>query len=196
MLKTTKKCTLCAIEKSTTEFGNNGYTARCIQCEKDRYALSSRTPSGIITAIYSSQKRNSIKRGHASPLYTRKELHKWVTTHKNFNQLYDNWVDSGYLTKLKPSIDRIDDYLGYSFDNIRLVSYQDNHRKSYEDRHNGVNTKASKTVLQFTKDGEYVATYYSPKNANLNTGVSDGSISRVCKGDRKTAGGFIWEYKE
>ncbi len=195
MLKTTKKCTLCAIEKSITKFGKNGYYSRCKECENHRRKTNSRTPSGIITGTYSSQKQNSIKRGHAQPTYTRDELYRWVISHKDFKSLYDAWTESAYLTKLKPSIDRKDDYKGYSFDNIRLVTHEDNLNKSYEDRHFGINTKASKAVVQFTKKGEYIDTYFSPKKAEAVTGIRDSSISKVCKGIRKSAGGFTWKYK-
>lgn len=51
------------------------------------------------------------------------------------------------------------------------------------------------TVIQYTKNGEYVAEYPSAKEAWRQTGISDTTIGLVCKGKGKTAGGFIWRYK-
>ena len=51
------------------------------------------------------------------------------------------------------------------------------------------------TVLQFTKDGAFVAEYPTAKEARRQTGINDTTIGLVCKGKNKTAGGFIWRYK-
>ena len=51
------------------------------------------------------------------------------------------------------------------------------------------------TVLQFTKDGTFIAEYPTAKEARRQTGISDTTIGLVCKGKNKTAGGFIWRYK-
>lgn len=51
------------------------------------------------------------------------------------------------------------------------------------------------TVLQFTKEGEFVAEYSSAKEARRQTGINDTTIGLVCKGKGKTAGGFVWKYK-
>lgn len=50
-------------------------------------------------------------------------------------------------------------------------------------------------VLQFTKEGEFVAEYSSAKEARRQTGINDTTIGLVCKGKGKTAGGFVWKYK-
>ena len=49
-------------------------------------------------------------------------------------------------------------------------------------------------VLQYSKDGEFIKEYESIKEAIEKTGVLH--ISCVCRGERKTAGGYIWKYKE
>lgn len=51
------------------------------------------------------------------------------------------------------------------------------------------------SVLQFTKDGKFVAAYESVKNAEIQTNVNRHNISSCCTGKRKTAGGFVWKYK-
>lgn len=44
------------------------------------------------------------------------------------------------------------------------------------------------------KDGEIVGQYESLTEASKATGVNVGNISNVLTGQRKTAGGFTWEY--
>lgn len=49
-------------------------------------------------------------------------------------------------------------------------------------------------VLQFTKDGQFLHKYSTPKEASLETGVCYHNILRCCKGQRETAGESIWKY--
>lgn len=51
------------------------------------------------------------------------------------------------------------------------------------------------TVLQFTKEGKFLAEYPTAKEAERQTHIDDGTIGLACKGKAKTAGGFIWKYK-
>ena len=51
------------------------------------------------------------------------------------------------------------------------------------------------TVLQFTKDGQFVAEYSTAAEADRMTGINRTTIGLVCKGKGKTAGGFVWKYK-
>lgn len=49
-----------------------------------------------------------------------------------------------------------------------------------------------KPVYQITKEGKRF--FCSAKEAENKTGVACYNITRVCKGQRKTAGGFAWQY--
>jgi len=53
----------------------------------------------------------------------------------------------------------------------------------------------SKTVCQFTKDGEYIREWGSASEASRQLNIFSSSISFCCIGRYKTAGGFIWKYK-
>lgn len=57
-----------------------------------------------------------------------------------------------------------------------------------------INGKTSKTVLQFTLDGELIREWPSTKECGRN-GFNQGSIVECCNGKRKSAYGFIWRYK-
>jgi hypothetical protein len=50
------------------------------------------------------------------------------------------------------------------------------------------------SVNQYTDEDEFIKTYESVEEASRQTNINGGSISLVCKGKRKTAGGFIWKY--
>ena len=59
------------------------------------------------------------------------------------------------------------------------------------------NYSNSKPVLQFDKTGNFIAEYESGVEAERITGINKNDISQCCRGVhyRKTAGGFIWKYK-
>ena len=70
----------------------------------------------------------------------------------------------------------------------------------YEDNPNpkaNITVKSNKkVVLQFDKSGNYIAEFESVSTAAQQTGINLGNISQVCMNKRKTAGGYIWKYKE
>ncbi len=53
----------------------------------------------------------------------------------------------------------------------------------------------STAVLQFDKQGNFIAEYKSMGEAYSKTGVPSSAICEVCKGRRKSAHGFIWKYQ-
>ena len=53
----------------------------------------------------------------------------------------------------------------------------------------------TKIVLQI-KDGKIIAKFYGILEAERETGIQFKNISAVCRGKRKTAGGFQWKYVE
>lgn len=56
------------------------------------------------------------------------------------------------------------------------------------------NTYKRKPVVQYTKDGQYIATHPSSHHASKSTNVCQSSISLCCTGKYKQAGGFVWKY--
>ena len=59
----------------------------------------------------------------------------------------------------------------------------------------GKHNKPQKPVLQFSKDGEFIAEYPSTHEAKRQTGCSQSNICSCCRGERKSTGGYIWKYK-
>jgi hypothetical protein len=55
-----------------------------------------------------------------------------------------------------------------------------------------------KPVIQLTLDGKFVNEWPSVWSVNYELGIDPGTIIKVCKGKskHKTAGGYLWKYKE
>ena len=85
-----------------------------------------KTKTGVINTMYGSQRGLSRKREHHLPRYTHQELKEWCFKQPIFHKLYRNWVKSGYYKMAKPSCDRLDNSKGYTFDNLRIVTFHEN----------------------------------------------------------------------
>lgn len=59
----------------------------------------------------------------------------------------------------------------------------------------GANNAASKAVLQYDINGNFIAEFECAREASVLTGVYQSGISRACCGKLKTAGGFVWKHK-
>ena len=73
-----------------------------------------------------------------------------------------------------------------------LWKYEDNlnPRKNYTSKIH------KKEVIQFDKFGNQINTFKSLTEAAQQTGINLGNIGQVCNNKRKTAGGYIWKYKD
>ncbi len=150
-----------------------------------------RTIKGVISVIYSSQKTNSKQRGHKPPTYSKKYLEDWLLNDWLFNLLYANWVNCGYQTDMKPSLDRENDLLGYCFSNqLNVMTFRENYLQSAS----AVRNKYKTPVYQYSKDKEFICHFPSALEASKETGIGQGGISSVCRGEAPTAGGFFWVF--
>lgn len=193
-----KKCTKCWVESnnfSPCKKNKDGLYSQCRDCKNIATKSYSRTKDGLVTSIYSHQRRNSRMRWDSIPNYTLQELREWVFSQNNFEELYISWKESKYDKQIIPSIDRIDDYRWYSFDNIRQVTWEENRKRSYEDRRNWINNKLSTAVIWNHKYTWEVLEFYSIAEAKRRTGIWQSEICNCCKWIRKSAGNYIWKYK-
>ena len=65
---------------------------------------------------------------------------------------------------------------------------------SEETRNMISNSKGVNGILQFSKDGDFIAEYSSTHEAERQTGCYQTHICQCCKGKRKSTGGYIWKY--
>jgi len=60
----------------------------------------------------------------------------------------------------------------------------------------GIKTNKCKTILQYDKEGNFIAEYKGSRSAAKSTNTHQTNIVQCCKGKVKTVGGFIFKYKE
>lgn len=198
-----KECKKCGDIKAMSEFykertNKDGLRGSCKDCERESSKRKRRTVKGLVNSIYHHQKEHSLSRVHPLPNYSKEELYLWVIAQSNFQKLYSNWANGGYIRKQIPSVDRIDDYKHYSLDNIQLMTFAENEAKNHKDRREGINNKMNTAVIQRSISGEFIDRFNSMHIAERSLKIQSANIWKVCAGrdGRKTAGGFKWEYAE
>ena len=191
-----RTCTMCNETKLDNSFYKyKYYKSQCKKCDNQLSIKYSRTIKGLISKIYSHQKSTSKRRLHDMPNYTIQDLSNFILSQDNFEELYNNWVKSKYQKDLRPSINRLDNLKGYSFDNIELITWRENYMKDI-DRNRKLAVKSNmRPILQFTRKGKFINGYESIMSAGRNTKINPSQILQVCKNFRKTAGNYIWKYK-
>lgn len=60
--------------------------------------------------------------------------------------------------------------------------------------HKGSKSAKAKAVKMFDLNGNYIQTFGAMSEAQEKTNIDYGSIVKVCRGQRKSAGGFYWQY--
>lgn len=89
----------------------------------------------------------------------------------------------------KKQVNHIDgDKHNNSINNIEWISHQENGQHAYD-----IGLQKTVGVSQHTLDGTFIKAYKSIKEAEKATGVHNPNITKVMKGIRSTAGGFIWK---
>lgn len=81
-------------------------------------------------------------------------------------------------------------------EHMRVINTGKNNKMYGSHMTNERKLKMSKQVVQFDKNGEYVAEFISLHEAYNVTKICRDSISKCCIGEFKHAGGYIWKYKE
>jgi len=196
-----KKCSKCEEIKPFSEFSKRKKSKDnlqniCKYCSSINSNAYFKTKKGVYTRIYGDQKSTSKRRGHKLPNYTKKQLIIWMGL-RGFDKLFKTWVKSGYNKDLKPSCDRLNDALPYTLDNLRLVTWEENNNKGYEDMRKGllISGTPQKAIIGINKSTGDILEFYSQKEAERQLNVSSGNISLSCQGKRKSAGGYMWKYK-
>ena len=67
-------------------------------------------------------------------------------------------------------------------------------KHSEESRNKTSKSMGVNGILQYSKDGEFIAEYQSIRGASRQIGCNPSSICQCCKGKYKSAGGYIWMY--
>jgi len=150
-------CKYCNELLPLSRFGKNnaranGVDYKCRPCNRLLRRDYFKTKGGVITDIYSNEVKSSRERNISPPHYTKKELKLWLLSNPLFHTLYEEWVASNYTSSFKPSLDRRDDMLGYSFDNIILCTWGENFARCSLNILNGTNIKTVNTDFSICID--------------------------------------------
>ena len=202
-----QKCTKCLEKKPLSDFYTDTkrphwfrYDCKiCVRKKIREYRDKTKnTISWMVAKIYSSQRSSSKRRNHPMPEYSSKELLVWIKKQDNFDFLYNNWIKSKYDMMMKPSIDRTNNNIWYSFDNIRLVSWWENYKNLWDDMRKWVIkniSKPQKSVQQIDiKTGKILRIFVSLNEAFRVTGVDNSCISKCCNWKFSQSWWFIWKF--
>ena len=195
-----KICTKCKKEKNLQSFSKrenrrSDYASLCRECVSFLGKEYKKTKKGVLVTIYSQQVSHSKKRDHVPPNYTSKEFVSKFIDDELFNKIWDNWKNSNFVKKLKPSFDRRKNDAPYTFDNVKIVTWEENNTNGNEAQKNGsLNTsKPHVKIAQYSLDGVFIKEFISIREAGRETNILPQSISKVCCGKREKAGGFKWK---
>jgi len=116
-----------------------------------------------------------------------------------FHTMLDNWKRLDYQTMYMPSVDRLDDRLGYTMANIQLLTWGANHKKLGVEVGMECNNKYTRKVRQYTLKGELLAEFVSVAEAGRQLGIHTAQIINACtgkNGDKKVykAKGYQFRY--
>lgn len=113
---------------------------------------------------------------------------KWFTVHRLVAVAFIPNPDN------LPCVNHKDeDKLNNKADNLEWTTIKAN--DNYGTRNERMaNSKKKNPVAQYDTDMRLVAVYEGVKDAMRITGVNRNSIRDVCRGKRKTAGGYVWRF--
>lgn len=130
--------------------------------------------------------------------FSKQELGDWADA-RGLACLLKNYMMSGYQKDLNPSVDRIDDFRGYVFDNMQLVTWAENNargraseKNKNQCRHMAIRVW-SKPVVQVDEKGFHIATFSSVHAIERMLGLDSSLIARACR--KGVLGkGYYWHY--
>jgi len=92
----------------------------------------------------------------------------------------------------KPEINHKDrNILNNHYTNLEWITHQENMNHAMLTGNIGAKPKP---VYQMSKHGVIINQFPSIQEAGQALGINYKNISEVCRGNRKTAGGFVWEF--
>ncbi len=156
-----KKCFKCSKEKKLSEYYKHsrmedGHLGKCKECTRkdtrenrikrkkyyDNYDQR-RYRNDILRfwkLKYSGMRRriNGLNNGSryvGKALLSKKKFLDWCEkTKQKFMKLYRNWVKNNYQQKFSPSIDRINNNMGYVINNLQWITQRDNSSKGIREK--------------------------------------------------------------
>lgn len=82
--------------------------------------------------------------------------------------------------------------LNCNLENLNSFTPKENCNYGYRNKKMG--DKHKKPIIQFDMDDRVIKLWDCAKNAAVELGIDNASISKCCKGKLKSSGGYIWKY--
>lgn len=144
-----------------------------------------RTKKGVLTNMYGHMlNRNSV-------LFTLPEFHKRFMDDDKFKRLHDEWVKSGFLKQMKPSLDRIDCKKPYTVENTQMLTWAENRYK--QSKFDGKRGRKPRVIQML--GSKVIKVFQSQRHVVKDLGVSQGNLSNVLTGKRNTVDGYSFVYE-
>lgn len=132
-MKSGRKKIICKrCNKSKLHFGL-GFCSSCLRHHKRQTR-----PSFYLGTCYSEMSRRCKTFDPLRPRYkglsicSREEFIDKFVNNKQFIKLFKNWQKNGFKRKYAPSIDRIDNNLGYTLENLQFIQQNQNGKKDWQ----------------------------------------------------------------
>ena len=97
----------------------------CKRYERTKKGKLVRIYRNMLSRVKGIQKKN-IHIYEGLPIVEKEVFYKWALNNKDYNLLYDKWVELNYDRMDAPSIDRINSKKGYVLDNMRWITFRQN----------------------------------------------------------------------
>lgn len=148
-----KECKVCNQLKDLLEFVKHkeckdGHTNCCKKCKLELQKISRQKNNNKYTKIYEKTVTGFLMRTYRNMqsringiqykkhhLYAGKSIlskvdfYNWAVLNNEFKNLFEVWEKNNYENRLTPSVDRLDEKLGYSIDNMQWITHSENSRK-------------------------------------------------------------------
>ena len=183
-----------------------GYKDKTKQEYMREYRQKSKSKeSAWFTKVYGRMKRDNKYKFKIDDLpFTKQNFINWIETQyeDKFKYLFSEWVSSGYIKDKVPSIDRKDDYKSYFFENMQLLTWEENNlkgrvsEKNKNQMRNMTKKILSKKVFQINlENNNIIATFVSVRGAGRILNIDNSCISKCCRGEIKSYKGYGWKYE-
>jgi hypothetical protein len=158
---------------------------------KERDLRWSRTIWGLFKIISQRHRFRCENKNWPPPDYDAQYLYDRYNNDVKFIRVYKEWIDSGYIKKKTPSIDRINNKLPYSRNNIHILTWEENQYKSRMEIKN-----RSRPIERINPETGEIVVFASIQRAVAALNLSQAGINGCVCGRLQRYKGFIWRYKD